>query len=174
MIEHRLIEKMIAVIEKSIPQIQETKRIDPAFIDAVIDFIRVYADRLHHGKEEDILFRDCENRSLSDEDRRLMQELRDEHTTSRNNLAALDKAKQRYVEGHNHLVISEIVVRMQNLVHLYPAHIEKEDKVFFPHSEQYFTEEEQQAMLREFQDFDRTMIHEKYRSVVEDLEKLEI
>ena len=170
MIEHRLIEKMITVIQKSIPQIKETQRIDPVFMDTVIDFMRVYADRLHHGKEEDILFRDCESRDLSEEDRQLMQELRDEHATSRNNLAALDKAKQRYVEGHNHIVISEIVVRMQNLVQLYPAHIAKEDKVFFPHSEKYFTEEEQQDMLQEFWDFDKTMIHEKYRSVVEGLQ----
>ena len=28
------------------------------FVDAVVDFIRVYADRTYHGREEDILFRD--------------------------------------------------------------------------------------------------------------------
>jgi hypothetical protein len=32
------------------------------------------------------------------------------------------------------------------------------------------TDEEDQAMLLEFQEFDRKMIHEKYKSVVQDLE----
>jgi hypothetical protein len=35
----------------------------------------------------------------------------------------------------------------------------------------YFSEEEQQAMLAEFWEFDRKMIHEKYKKVVEQAEK---
>jgi hemerythrin-like domain-containing protein len=53
----------------------------------------------------------------------------------------------------------------------YPKHIEKEDKVFFPASRAYFSDEEDQAMLAEFLEFDRKMIHEKYQSVVETLEQ---
>lgn len=51
------------------------------------------------------------------------------------------------------------------------AHIEKEDKIFFPTSRNYFTEEEDQAMLARFWEFDRKMIHDKYKSVVEELER---
>lgn len=50
-------------------------------------------------------------------------------------------------------------------------HIEKEDKVFFPSSRAYFSEQEDQAMLDEFREFDKKMIHEKYKSVVEALEQ---
>ena len=31
--------------------------VDPVFIDTAVDFIHTYADRCHHGKEEDILFK---------------------------------------------------------------------------------------------------------------------
>jgi hemerythrin-like domain-containing protein len=55
-------------------------------------------------------------------------------------------------------------------VDFYPKHIEKEDKVFFPASRAYFSDEEDQAMLAEFREFDWKMIHEKYQSVVEALE----
>jgi len=41
-------------------------------------FIRFYADRTHHDKE-DILFRELDKRSLSDNDRRNMNELVEEH-----------------------------------------------------------------------------------------------
>ena len=58
MIEHRLIEKMIVVIRKEIDRCKSEGNINPEFIDAAVDFIRIYADKCHHGKEEDILFRD--------------------------------------------------------------------------------------------------------------------
>jgi hemerythrin-like domain-containing protein len=52
MIEHRLIEKMIAVIRKEIDRCESEGSINLEFIDAAADFIRIYADRCHHEKEE--------------------------------------------------------------------------------------------------------------------------
>ena len=59
---------------------------------------------------------------------------------------------------------------MQRLFDLYPEHIRKEDKVFFPASMKYFSREEQEGMLTEMWEFDRGMIHEKYKSVAVTLE----
>jgi hypothetical protein len=56
MIEHRLIERMIGIIKRILSQIEKEEKIDPVFVDTTVDFIRTYADRTHHGKEEDILF----------------------------------------------------------------------------------------------------------------------
>ena len=58
MIEHRLIEKMIKVMQQKVEAWKQEERINPEFIDVAVDFIRTYADKCHHGKEEDILFRD--------------------------------------------------------------------------------------------------------------------
>lgn len=57
MIEHRLIERMISIIKDVLRQIESTQKVDPVFVDTAVDFIRNYADRTHHGKEEGILFR---------------------------------------------------------------------------------------------------------------------
>jgi len=35
-----------------------TNRVAPVFIDTVVDFVKIYADRTHHGKEENILSMD--------------------------------------------------------------------------------------------------------------------
>jgi len=75
MVEHRLIERMIALIKNAAAQIQSSGKVDPLFVDAAVDFLRIYADRTHHGKEEDILFRDLGKRPLSADDGRLMKEL---------------------------------------------------------------------------------------------------
>ena len=99
MIEHRLIEKMLAVIQKEIDRGEKQNKINPEFIDLAVDFIRMYADRCHHGKEEDILFRDLKQKPLSVEEKQIMDELIEEHQQGRKTVADLVKAKGQYLEG---------------------------------------------------------------------------
>jgi hemerythrin-like domain-containing protein len=169
MIEHRLIERMISLIKDAVAQIESTQEVDPLLVDTAVDFIRMYADRTHHGKEEDILFRDLSKRSLSAEDQRVMDELIQEHVFGRQTTKALVEANTRYRNG-DASALADIADNLRTLVEFYPKHIEKEDKVFFPASRAYFTDEEDQAMLAEFWEFDQKMIHEKYNSVVKELE----
>ena len=77
MIEHRLIEKMIRLMDREIVRIRENITVSPQFafvdsrfIDAAVDFIRTYADQVHHGKEEDILFAALQEKPLSPEHHR--------------------------------------------------------------------------------------------------------
>jgi hemerythrin-like domain-containing protein len=169
MIEHRLIERMISVVENVLKQIKSRQRLDPLVIDTVVDFIRTYADRIHHGKEEDILFREMSQRSLSAKDKRIMQELVDEHVTGRRTTQAVVAANERYRNG-DASALADISANLAKLVEFYPEHIQKEDKVFFPAIRNYLSEEEDQSMLTEFWEFDRKMIHEKYLSIVKALE----
>jgi hemerythrin-like domain-containing protein len=169
MIEHRLIERMILVIKEVLMQIDSTKTVDPVVVDTMVDFIRTYSDRVHHGKEEDILFREMSKRALSAEDRRIMQELVEEHVIGRQMTQALGEANNRYRNG-NGSALANISANLNKLAEFYPKHIEKEDKVFFPVIREYLTDDEDQHMLTEFWEFDRIMIHEKYKSVVEMLE----
>jgi hemerythrin-like domain-containing protein len=170
MIEHRLIERMLAVIRKTLQQVEKTGAIDPVFVDTAVDFIQIYADRTHHGKEEDILFRDLQDKKMSAEDRLVMDELIEEHVFGRTTTRDLVVANMRYRQG-DVSALEEVIRCLRTLVDFYPGHIEKEDKVFFPASRAYFTGEEDQRMLAEFREFDRKMIHEKYRLVVEGLEE---
>jgi hemerythrin-like domain-containing protein len=170
MIEHRLIERMIALIKDALIRIRSAGKVDPSFVDAAVDFIQTYADRTHHGKEEEILFRDLDKRSLSADDRRVMTELVEEHVFGRQLTKALVEANARYRDG-DETALAAIARKFQTLVDFYPKHIEKEDKVFFPAARTYFSDQEDNAMLAEFWEFDRMMIHEKYKTVVEGLEK---
>jgi hemerythrin-like domain-containing protein len=170
MIEHRLIERMLTIIKNAMGKIGQKQKADPAFVDTAVDFIRMYADRTHHGKEEDILFRELKNKPLSDEDRQVMDELVEDHVFGRQLTKALADANTSYRHG-DEAALADILEKLQGLIDFYPRHIEKEDKVFFPASRAYFSDEEDGAMLEEFREFDRTMIHEKYKAVVEELER---
>ena len=168
MIEHRLIERMITLVQKKLNQIESTNQVDPLFIDTVVDFIRIYADRTHHGKEEDILFKKLSNKQMSDQNRRIMDELLDEHLLGRKTTKELIEANAQYRAGEK-TALAVIVSKLKRLVDFYPKHIEKEDKVFFPAYMQYLSDEEDQLMLKEFYEFDREMIHEKYKIVLKNL-----
>ena len=169
MMEHRLIERMLSVIRNALTEIEARHKVDPVFVDTAVDFIRVYADRTHHGKEEDILFRELENKGLAAEDRQIMQELIEEHVFGRQTTKALVEANTRYRNG-DQSALTAIADNLQTLTAFYPRHIEKEDKVFFPASRSYFSDEEDQALLTEFYEFDRKMIHEKYTALVNGFE----
>jgi hemerythrin-like domain-containing protein len=168
MIEHRLIERMLEIVRREISSMKDTRDADPVFIDAVVDFIRTYADRTHHGKEEDILFKELGGKEMSASDQSLMEELVEEHKFGRKTVKDLVDAKDDYVSG-NRDAIARIIENLETLARFYPEHIRKEDKVFFPSTEKLFSQEEQDAMLEAFWEFDRKMIHEKYTAVVQQL-----
>lgn len=165
MIEHRRIERVVRLLAAEIQRIPQRDSIDTSFISFVVDFFRTYADRTHHGKEEDILFNKLGDKDLSREDNEMMNILMQEHVRARNIVAELSDSNNQYSQGDRNAteVIAEAV---QKLVELYPAHIEKEDKHFFTPAMIYFSETEKQQLLRDFEEFDKKMIHEKYEAIV--------
>jgi len=99
-----------------------------------------------------------------------MDELIEEHVFGRQTTKALIDACSCYRNG-DEKALADIADKLQTLVAFYPKHIEKEDKVFFPAARAYLIDSEVKAMLAEFWEFDRKMIHEKYESLVEGLKR---
>ncbi len=168
MIEHRLIERVVAHIGSEAERLEQGGAVDPAFISTVVDFMRVYADKTHHGKEEDILFEDLRTRDLSDEDARLLEELNTEHVKARAVVTQLSAAGVSAADG-DATAKTMAISALKEIATLYPQHIEKEDARFFPASMTYLGQDERDAMLEEFNAFDRQMIHTRYKEVVERL-----
>lgn len=169
MIEHRLIERMIHVLARHREQIEAGGEVRVNLLDSGLDFLRTYADRCHHGKEEDILFRSLMTRDIAPDHRALVDELLAEHQRARRLSGRLAEAKDQYAAG-DRARTADVAEILQQLTELYPAHIEKEDKRLFLPAMEYYTADEQAAMLGEFWEFDRKLIHEKYRAVVEQRE----
>ena len=170
MIEHRLIERMVKLMAEELPNMEEKRGANIGFLSEAIDFIRTYADRCHHGKEEDILFRDLAPKPLSPEHKKVMNELVEEHISARKIVSRLADAKDRYSRTQKD-GFQEIITCLKELVKFYPSHIEKEDRHFFLPSMKYFTQKEKDDMLQEFWAFDKNLIHEKYRKMVEGYER---
>lgn len=160
MIEHRVIERAVPLMEKEMRRMEKEKAIDHGFVATLADFFRTYADRCHHGKEEDILFKALKKKKLSAEHKKIMEELLAEHVYGRETVGKLLKAK----------TAAEVKTELNKLIDLYPRHIAKEDKRFFIPVMDYFDKQEQKGMLEQMREFDRKLIHEKYEKIIKELE----
>lgn len=176
MIEHRLIERLIDLLGQELTRLKDNIAVDrefafmdPIFIDTAVDFIRTYTDRCHHGKEEDILFAALAAKDLAPEHRQTMEELIQEHVRGRTTTASLVQAKNDYLLEKPG-ALDDLLRHLEEMVVFYPRHIEKEDKHFFLPAMSYFHDAEKAEMLERMWEFDRKLIHEKYRGVVEDLQ----
>ena len=171
MIEHRLIERMVCVMEDAVISIQAGKKMNPAFVGMVLDFFKTYGDRTHHGKEEDILFAALAKKKLSPDHKKMLDKLIDDHVQARQIIGKLAEAQKKYVKGDIDAG-NDILTYLKNLTVLYRKHIELEDKHFFIPSLDYFTKDEMNAMLNDMREYDRKMIHVKYREVVEQAKEM--
>lgn len=167
--EHRLIERIVWLMRAELGRLRAGDTVNAGFLRLTVDFISTYADRTHHGKEENILFRALALKQLSPQHEKTMNELVVEHVLARRMVARLARAVGNYDTGDSGAV-GEIADAVQELVDFYPAHIDKEDNHFFQPCLEYLSQPEQEAMLLEFYEFDRKLIHEKYRILVEGLE----
>jgi hemerythrin-like domain-containing protein len=169
MIEHRLIDHMLKLMTEEIDRIGRYGRVDSDFIDDAVDFMRTYADLCHHGKEEQILFRELDKKPLSDEMRKTLNELVQEHVFARKTVDNIEAATERYITGEKNAP-ADIISALNIIIEFYPRHVYKEEKHFFVPAMDYFTNEEKDRMLKAFEDFDARLIHEKYKKMVSGLE----
>jgi len=161
MIEHRLIERSVPLMKQECERIGKGGSVDPNFIAEIVDFFRTYADRCHHGKEEDLLFRALKKKNLSAEHKKTMEELLSEHRYGRETVGKLAAAQDA----------GEVAAQLDILIDLYPRHIEKEDRHFFIPVMDYFSQREKDDMLKQMWEFDRKLIHEKYYKIMEGMER---
>jgi hemerythrin-like domain-containing protein len=169
MVEHRLIERMVSLLKKEIDSEELRRTANPAFIYFAVDFFRTYADRMHHGKEEGILFRDLAKKQLEPVHKAMLDQLVGEHRIAREEVKGLHEAMQRY-EGGDLDALEHIITHLKQLVALYPPHIHNEDQHFFLLVREYFGEDERKRMLEECYEFDRSIAHENYKALVEKYE----
>lgn len=170
MIEHRLIERMVAVLDRQRASIDGGGRPDNDLLDTAADFMRTYADRCHHGKEEELLFAKLKTKEMSADMVAAMDQLIADHARSRQLVGRMRELNGRS-RGGEAAAASELVGVLGELVKLYPDHIAREDKHFFPAAMHYLSREESDTLLHQFSEFDRKIIHEKYAAVVEGAEK---
>jgi hemerythrin-like domain-containing protein len=166
MIEHRLIERMINLMNREMDRIDKKSTVNIFFIGDAVDFLTSYADRCHHDKEEQILFFRLKQKELSKKHKNILNNLIDEHKFVRTITQKLRQSKEIY-NTEKDTSAKDIYKYLNILIDFYPKHIKKEDKDFFIPIMDYLSNQEKDKMMEYFWEFDKNFVHEKYKDVVE-------
>jgi len=131
--EHKLILRMIALLERNAGRVADGSYHNWQFFLDGVDFIRNYADRFHHAKEEDVLFEALIKNGMPRENSPIAAMLM-EHDQGRAYVKAMESTAKEAVAGNseNLAALSENALAYAELLR---EHISKEDGILYPLAE---------------------------------------
>lgn len=147
--EHQLILRMLALLEKNGPETAAGRYLHWQFYLDGVDFIRNYADRFHHAKEEDVLFKALVDNGMPKENSPVAAMLM-EHDLGREYVRAMAAAVQAAQAG-NTSVYQQISDNALGYAALLRDHISKEDEILYPLAERVIPETMRDAILQGYQ-----------------------
>ncbi len=166
--EHALILIMLQVVDAACVGMESGEHVDHGDIADMIDFIRNFADRCHHVKEENLLFPAMEKAGIS-RDRGPIGVMLAEHTAGRNFAKGMDQALQQLKAGDDSAT-EMFIADGQEYVTLLEGHIMKENNVLFPMADDHLSPQQQKELLEGFDRVEREEIgagvHEKYHELL--------
>ena len=172
--EHKYIKRVLTVIRKLCIKIVNGSEVDYDAFFKAIDFVRNYADKHHHSKEEDILFKIMDEELDPEINREAIRGMFVEHDYGRFFISNLEEALKKAKTGDTDSRV-DIIANAIAYTDLLHRHIHKEDNALF-----IFAQKNLSATILE--DIDERCgiiehnasqkgIQEKYTSTVEELEK---
>ncbi|MGI6413211.1 MAG: hemerythrin domain-containing protein [Syntrophomonadaceae bacterium] len=133
------------------------------YYDELVYFFKIFADKCHHGKEEDFLFKELVKKGIP-KDGGPVGVMLHEHVQGREYIEQMSRSiSEKSIEGFN-----SAAVLYRNLM---GQHIEKENKVLFMMADKVINEPEQEIMFEYFQQHEEEVIgsgvHEKLHAMID-------
>ncbi len=169
--EHQVILTVLDAAEREIRRMRQTEQVRPEVIERMVDFIRNFADRCHHAKEEDLLFVQMEKRGMSAESGPIAVMLY-EHEQGRARVRAVAEALPQAQAGET-AAVSTVVENLEAYVGLLRQHIDKEDQILYPMANRILTPADQEHLTQAFGRVEQEEIgagvHEHYHKMAHEL-----
>jgi hemerythrin-like domain-containing protein len=166
--EHRLIERGLNVLSRICDESRRTNGLDTADVTQVIQFLRDFADRTHHLKEEKILFPAIESRTFFPG-----CGLISEHQLGRERVSGMADAVEGALRGDAESVHA-FRRQARSLVGMLREHIAKEDDCLANVVHRAFSSDDCERLTREFDEMERREMgertFERFAAIVEALE----
>ena len=147
--EHQAILLMLEVMEAVCKKLDARDDVSIDDLNDMVKFIKEFADKSHHLKEEDLLFPAMEEAGIPCEGGPIGVML-SEHTTGREYVKGLSLGIEEYTKG-NTSAASQIIENARNYSSLLSDHIYKEDNVLYPMAKLRLSKEQQEELLKEFE-----------------------
>ena len=171
--EHQAIVLGLLILEKFCQRIGAGQGVNQEHFDQVLEFIRVFADQCHHGKEEQFLFPAMESAGIPKTGGPLGVML-SEHEHGRELIRQLAASWEKYKAG-DRAASAALIAAARNYIALLNAHIMKENSVLFPMAEMRLSPDTQRKLAEDFERLEVEQIgagrHEQFHKTLDLLTK---
>jgi len=165
---------MLAVIRKYCFKVLKNKEVDYNDFYRIIDFVRNYADKHHHGKEEDYLFNRMVDEIKGPTEKLVKHGMLVEHDLGRLYMQNLEKALKALENGEEEAKI-DIIANAVSYTDLLYRHIEKEDDVVYKFAERNLSKETLKKLDEDCKRIEKEAkekgIQDKYINLIYELEE---
>lgn len=170
--EHKEIRRMLKILGKVSEKLKSGERVERDILEKVLEFIKVFADRCHHGKEENLLFPAMEEAGIPREGGPIGVMLY-EHEVGRNAVKGMKEGIEEFYKG-NENARKKISENAETYIELLDSHIYKEDNILYPMADMHLSEEQQDELFEKFEEVEKNTIGEgKHQAFLELIENLE-
>jgi hemerythrin-like domain-containing protein len=142
--EHEVILRALAVLERVANRLAAGEPVSDSTLAELVELLQTFADRCHHGKEEDQLFPAMRAKGVGD----VLAVFLEDHEEGRRHLRTLASGASG---GQRASAARRYVALLQD-------HIERENAVLFPMADALFTPDEQAALARAYEDVERRVV----------------
>ena len=170
--DHRLIERLLRVLAQAAGKVERGEEGSPTVFARALDFIRNFADRCHHGKEEDCLFPALEAHGLPRHAGPVAVML-SEHEEGRGYVRGLAQALEQWQKGDKSAARA-VASNARGYADVLANHIPKEDNILYPMGENILPEGVKKGLLEAYEGVEKRLgegKHHEYIHLIEELEK---
>lgn len=169
--EHLVIAKVVGAAPVLADRLEAGQLVDVETLLDVVEFMRIFADKCHHGKEEELLFPALEEVGIKREGGPIGVML-EEHERGREYVRTMKRAMSHHRAGQDPGATG-FIREARGYIDLLDQHIDKEDNVLFPMAEKQLAETTQAELAEGFERIEVEKIgagkHEEFHRMLDHL-----
>ena len=171
--EHQGIELMLRVLQAVADEFKRGELVNTEHLDGILEFLSIFVDKCHHGKEEEFLFPALEVAGVRREGGPIGVML-SEHEQGRKLVARLKGAVTGYKSGDSANAASARLI-INEYVALLTQHIAKENTVLFPMADAKLDSNKDTELFEAFEQLERERIgvgkHDEFHALLHRLQE---
>ena len=168
--EHEGVKIMLGILEKVCQQFEKKGNMNQEHFERIIEFFKIFVDKCHHGKEEDLLFPALIAEGVPKEGP--IAVMLHEHEMGRHYVKAMSEAYATYIAGDKS-TSKDIMQNGHGYISLLKDHIEKENSVLFMMADSRLSEKRQDELFEGFEKLEEERIgvgkHEELHGLLKKL-----
>lgn len=170
--EHRVIEKALRALVAASESLDQGRDVPVSTLSELLVFIRSFADRCHHGKEEDVLFTALERKGMPRQMGPIAVMLM-EHNEGRRFVQGMAEAVEQLERGDEGAK-SRFAANAWGYVELLTQHIQKEDQILYNMADRLLAGAEQKKLLERFEEIEEQRIGRgKHEQLIGSIQRIE-